>query len=248
MWCAALDLSNDPRGCMTTNSGGGLKVAGNVLGRQYPTGFVPVTGSIPLRRETATWVVVWLTDGFTNAGFGADGANDPQTFSMSPSNPSENNSGQPFCPRYTWDTTNPHYMGGRLCVDQDARPTVSQLQATPPPGAAVFAARHTWDAVAELADPENGIYDPDDYARDMVDFVTDPVHGQGALLFTVGLGDKVAERSAYEIANDLPAPGTALLQYGAEKGGGVYYPAPNASQLNDIFLQIANKIAPRLTR
>jgi hypothetical protein len=93
------------------------------------------------------------------------------------------------------------------------------------------------------------LYDPDDYARDMVDFVTDPDNGQGALLFTIGLGaDMITNRSASEIANGYPPTGTTLLEYGAYKGGGIYYFAPGAAQLNDIFLGIANKIATRLSR
>jgi hypothetical protein len=83
----------------------------------------------------------------------------------------------------------------------------------------------------------------------MVDFVTDPDNGQGALLFTVGLGaDMITNRSASEIANGYPSTGETLLQYGAYKGGGIYYFAPSAAQLNEIFLGIANKIATRLSR
>ena len=234
MWCASLDLTGDPRGCMITNSGGGLKVAGNVLGAHYPTGFA---GSIPPSRTTALWVVVWLTDGYTNAGFTNDGAQDPQTIAAG-------NSGQAFCPNDTWGPIAPN-GNIRFCVDQDARPTISQLSATPPPGNAVFAARHSSGDTAH--------YDPDDYARDMIDFVTNPDTdtvrpGQGALLFTIGLGNQITFVNQNEIANGFPPLGQTLLQYGAEKGGGIYYAAPDAGQLDTIFLAIANKIATRLSR
>jgi len=229
----------NPKDWMVTNSGGGLKVAGNVLGGQYPAGYP----SSPVRRESALWVVVWLTDGYTNAGYSEDGEHHPQSVS---------NSGTMICPKYTWAPIT-GYPDTRWCVDQDARPTAAQLQATPAPGASVFAPRHAQDPVGTAV--EDRVYDPDDYARDMVDFVTNPdtalppeIKGQGALLFTIGLGTKINSRSQYEIANNRPAPGSTLLEYGAYKGSGIYYPAPNANQLDEIFLAIANKIATRLSR
>ena len=232
IWSAKLDQSPpDPRDSNITNSGGGLKVAGNVLGGAYPAGF---PGTLPPSRTTALWVVVWLTDGYTNAGFTADGDNYIETVA---------NQGQAICPLNTWGPIAPNNLT-RYCVDQDARPTVAQLNANPP-NAAALAARHL------STDLEN--YDTDDYARDMVDFVTnpdtDPVRpGQGALLFTIGLGSKILDRNQNEIDNGFPPLGQTLLQYGAEKGGGIYYAAPDADQLNTIFLAIANKIATRLSR
>jgi hypothetical protein len=91
-------------------------------------------------------------------------------------------------------------------------------------------------------------YDPDDYARDQIDFLTGTVDGQGALLYTIGEGTKYLERSQYEIDNNYPASGEALLIYGAEVGGGVYYAVPVASELDRVFLAIANNIATRLSR
>ena len=79
----------DPRGWMVTNSGGGLKVAANLLGGLYPAHFPRTT---PPSRQDSLWVVVWLTDGFTNAGFESDGGEYNQTIL---------NSGDPYCPAYT---------------------------------------------------------------------------------------------------------------------------------------------------
>jgi len=89
-------------------------------------------------------------------------------------------------------------------------------------------------------------YDAEDYAYDGADFVGKPYPaGQGALIYSIGLGPAV---------NDYPQPdgvglGTKFLKYAAETvGNGKYYPAPNAGQLTDIFRQIAENLATRLTK
>ncbi len=206
----------DPRGWMVTNSGGGLKVAANLLGGLYPAHFPRTT---PPSRQDTLWVVVWLTDGFTNAGFESDGGEYEQTIL---------NSGDPFCPTYTWDPPGGYPGSGysmRYCVDQDARQPLGRHAAS-----------------------NTAAYDPDDYARDMVDFLTGTTGGQGALLYTIGEGTNISNRTQYEVNNNYPAPGETLLKYAAEKGGGVYYAVPNANQLNKVFLAIANNIATRLSR
>jgi hypothetical protein len=212
VWSRDMDINGDPTDWMVTNSGGGLKVAANVLGGKYPTPF-PISPT-PVVRPDALWVVVWLTDGFTNAGFASDGNAYVQD---------ETNSGTVFCPTYTWVPIT-GYSDTRYCVDQDARDPQGRHSST------------------------NAKFDPDDYARDMVDFLTNPSTGQGELLFTIGLGNQITDRSSYEVANNYPPPGEALLKYGAEKGNGIYYPAPDSAQLNAVFLAIANKIATRLSQ
>ncbi len=88
-------------------------------------------------------------------------------------------------------------------------------------------------------DSSSNLYDPDDAARDIIDIVA----GNGALIFSIGLGPARAQYS------DLSAPpGETLLQYAAEEGFGVYYFAPDGAELANIFLQIANKIATRITQ
>jgi hypothetical protein len=249
MDCPAYWIAGDASLCGNTNIGGGLKVAGNVLGGQYPAGY-PTPW--PVSRESALWVVVLLTDGQANTGYTKDGATTPEIYNDSPG---LNTAGQVICPKYTWSSAYLATVGGflRYCLDQDARPTVDDLKATPAPGAAVFAARHSIGDPRN-ADPNTAVYDADDYARDMVDFVTNPdsdpvMPGQAALLFTIGLNENyIASRSPYETTNGLPATAETLLRYGAEKGNGVYYSAPSSDQLGEIFLAIANKIATRLSR
>jgi hypothetical protein len=82
-------------------------------------------------------------------------------------------------------------------------------------------------------------YNTDDYARDMADFVG---RGQNALVFTIGLGPLVTSAPQGD-----PADGEELMEYAATVGAGIYYNAPSGSELRQIFAQIADNIAVRLT-
>lgn len=86
-------------------------------------------------------------------------------------------------------------------------------------------------------DPEN--YDADDFAHDMADFAGLDQH---ALIFTIGLGDLVVNAPQGD-----PNAGEAMMQYAADVGGGLYFFAPSGDELRDIFRQIADNIAVRLT-
>jgi len=105
-----------------------------------------------------------------------------------------------------------------------------------------------------LSGSEN--YDADDYARDRADLVADPVNGQGAVIFSIGLGKMVRIAPS----GDADA-GEQLLRYAAEEtckdlaypcGGkanhGYYYFAPTAADLREIFRAIADNIATILSR
>jgi Flp pilus assembly protein TadG len=127
-------------------------------------------------------------------------------------------------------------------------------------------------------------YDADDYARDSADFVgcaqTDlrelcasshlPSGGQGALVFTIGLGNQVTKRYP---GDDMPA-GVALLRYIAAVGGGSdpinipasdpcheyniamdwqsncgnYYYDATGNKLIPVFEEIASRIFTRISR
>ena len=104
-------------------------------------------------------------------------------------------------------------------------------------------------------------YDADDYARDMGDFVADPVTGQGVSIFTIGLGNLIenAPKGDPDSAEDL-------LTYIAETAGddddsngdgkpddyvanhGFYSYAPSTGELSDIFKSIADNIFTRLAK
>jgi Flp pilus assembly protein TadG len=121
---------------------------------------------------------------------------------------------------------------------------------------------------------ENG-FDADDYARDMADFLGEE---QNVLIFSIGLGDLVKSSDPqflFDLATGEPvlAPspdpphdigpvrcddvtneacwgaGEQAMRYAAEKvGRGHYYFAPTGAQLEEIFLDIAQNLATRLTQ
>jgi len=124
-----------------------------------------------------------------------------------------------YCPPTTWP---PPYGEPPFCRDGDAQ------------------SRHV---------SGNALYDADDYARDMADFVADPENGQGAVIYTIGLGDLI--RNAKE---GDPDAGEVLLKYIAEEAGGefanhgIYYFAPGPAELREVFRSIAENIATRITQ
>lgn len=193
-------------------------------------------------REDALWVVVLLTDGMANATDREeeDNITDFDTYPVG------------FCPQSSMDKS-----ALPLCQDQN------------------IATRHRSGAN----------YDADDYARDMADFVgclsiTDPTQnpcrdgagnvyqGQGAVIFTIGLGEEVMNN--INEAHGKPY-GADLLRYIARVGYagdprlendpckdyydslneyrqwcGNYYFSPSGPQLTRIFEDIASRIFTRL--
>jgi hypothetical protein len=124
----------------------------------------------------------------------------------------------------------------------------------------------------------NDLYDADDYARDMADFAAcaplNPhpdcaTEGQGAIIFTIGLGDEVINTysgTPSEEVNNIPY-GAALLRYIARVGVvgnpsaendpcagvsdytrwcGNYYYSPGGNELFLVFEDIASRIFTRI--
>jgi hypothetical protein len=89
----------------------------------------------------------------------------------------------------------------------------------------------------------NNAYDAEDYAYDGARFVA---VSQNALIFTIGLGDKVTQPSTV----DGTPLGEIFLKYAAEGipnvSHGLYYFAPGGPQLAELFQKIADNIATRL--
>ncbi len=91
-----------------------------------------------------------------------------------------------------------------------------------------------------------------DYARDMADYVADPINGQGASIFTIGLGNRIRGSST---ANGAQADeAERFLEYASLTAGsantnhGKYYYAPSPSSLNTIFLDIYKNITTRISQ
>jgi hypothetical protein len=98
----------------------------------------------------------------------------------------------------------------------------------------------------------NANYDADDYARDAADFLANPITGQGATVFSIGLGNLVINNPSGD-----PLAGQKLLDYAATVAGdesgvlvnhGLYFYAPSPTDLAEIFRTIAENIATRISQ
>jgi hypothetical protein len=201
----ALDYPDypDPAPCTTTNIGAGLYTAGVEFNNDS--------------RQGALWVVIMLTDGVANAGFGNDG-----TY-FCPGGPDTGGEGQP---PNTWDNTDipPKCNDGISETDSDNRPAVGDDD-----------------------------YDAEDYAYDSADFVAHSFpDGQGATIFTIGLGNKVTQLSTV----DNTPLGENFLLYAANQGQHFtsaernkidqYTFQPDTAGLDEVFRKIAEKIVTKL--
>ncbi|GAB4504147.1 MAG: hypothetical protein Fur0043_11400 [Anaerolineales bacterium] len=204
--------------CGSTNIGAGLRYAGNEFGGAT-TANPPPDPPITIRTDSL-WAVILLSDGAANSSYGIE------NYCVSSENP--------IC-RDKWADT-------RHC-----HPSSTDYL--------------TCLARGGVSDPAN--YDVMDFAMDMADFIFD---GQQALIFTIGLGPDVLRKAGVEFACNPDSPdynptdcargdnGEHFLQYAADPdgnetpAGGAYYYAPTGDQLREIFLDIAKKLATRLTQ
>jgi Flp pilus assembly protein TadG len=233
--------------CNTTNIGGGLYYAGAQFGVE--------------KRLDALWVVVMLTDGAANATFGVQedigGASASDLIfpvDIDPKSDIIDNFPFGFCPDGTWETTedsNPLNPHKRYCQDDDV------------------------DVIHHWNDPAPANYNADDFARDQAKYVacyaTTPaascfgIKGQGAVIFTIGLGAEILVRDNDTVGGTKPY-GASLLRYIAALGDdgdsatdlcdtepdytlncGNYFYAPGGGSLNKVFEQIYSRIYTRLT-
>lgn len=133
--------------------------------------------------------------------------------------------------------TGPVYANGRVC----------------PPSTWGYPFCREGDVSAGTRHPAGSVnYDADDYARDAADFLANPITGQGASIFTIGLGDLVRHSRSGD-----PLAGEKLLDYAATLAGdasgalvnhGMYVYAPSPTDLREIFRAIAENIATKLSQ
>jgi hypothetical protein len=238
----------DPRGCGNTNPADGMMVGGNLFGDPNADG-VQSPGEI---RQEAVWIMILLGDGAANA--------------FTTIRPSRSPIAAWICPNPGLNPGQPNWIEP-LCTDID-----------PSNGAGRHSFGNTW-------------YDPDDAARDMADFVgcpdantlqpaacpdgnpfavpPVPPGGQGAVIFTIGLGPQVRDTNCDPFYGGPTCGnrGERLLRYvagvgddgnpvspgdpcnGAPSGTdcGNYYYSPTGAGLMRVFEAIASRIFTRLT-
>ncbi len=171
-------------------------------------------------RQDSFWVVIALIGGPANATTSGVTGNPPYG----------------FCPSATWvlDGGGVGRHSG-FCRDLD-----------PQPYSLATATRHVRTAGGGY--PAD--YDADDFARDGADYITSPVTGQGASLFTICMGAYCQE---YPNVDD-PASAEHLGQYMAEISGGptanhgLYFYSNDAAGLDAIFAAIAANIFTRISQ
>jgi hypothetical protein len=227
--------------CSTTNIGGGLTVAGN----QFATD----------KRPEALWVVVLLTDGMANATFPTNddvgGGSPPDEIIIPTSFPlNEDTLLDAFplglCPDGDWIGSDME-AGRSYCQDQDAE-------------------------THHLAG--SSMYDADDFARDQARFVgcpaalaspatgCSPTKGQGAIIFSIGLGSSILyldKDGSAPYAGSLlrfiaavgddgnPDTDQCALQPDYTKSCGNYFYASVGTELEKVFEAIYSRIFTRLT-
>ncbi len=224
------ESKDNPAPCGTTNMGAGMLYAGNEFAGATTANPPP---DPPIRiRTDSLWAVILLSDGAINSSFGVYGLDGtPANFCTSDENP--------IC-RDKWADT-------RHCID----------------GPTAIAHRQFLRCLARGGTNTPAFHDVTDFAMDMADFVFDE---QQALIFTIGLGPDVLARKGGEflcnpdsldydpVACARVETGETFLRYAADPdgdetpAGGEYYYAPTGDQLREIFLDIAKKLATRLTQ
>ncbi len=221
--CDVNDMA-DRSYCGTSNIGGAFYAAGQE--------FVGKLGTHPLSfRQESLWVLILLTDGVAN-----------------------HSNGNLYCP--PGENHTEHWC-------QDYGPTAVTTRHCQPVtdttlyGDSPTLAQTLFNACTQ-APPDGGggtvdpsLYDADDYARDMADYVA---LGQQALIFTIGYDD-----SGLLGHNDpVNGYGEQLLTYAADIGdnGKIdtvglnpnYFYTDNSGTLSSIFDAITNQIATRLSQ
>jgi len=218
--CPSYYVYNNYASCTSTNIGGGLLAANDEFAD--PSNY----------RAESLWVVILLTDGAANASTDLRAPSDagylPDGFC-----PAGTKNDQPYCRdnEFAGNIAGiPTYNNTRHCYDvpnADMDNHSMCMGVTDP----------AWDFAGTSDDGSH--YDADDYARDMADWLA----MNNVLSFSIGLGGLVDNASVGD-----PKDGEQLLKYVAGVTGGLYFFAPSGSQLRQIFAEIADNIATRLTR
>jgi Flp pilus assembly protein TadG len=138
------------------------------------------------------------------------------------------------------------------CIGQHCTSDVYPVRICPPTTWTNPFCREADVSAATRHAASNAKYDADDYARDAADFLANPLTGQGATIFSIGLGNLIQNNPSGD-----PLAGEKLLDYaatvagdesGAQVSHGLYFYAPSADDLVEIFRTIAENIATRISQ
>jgi hypothetical protein len=228
-------IVRDPTTCGPSNIGGGLYEAGNMFA---------------YARQDSFWAVIALFGGPANA-----------------SNPVGHVNG--LCPGSNNAPTWKLPGGSGFCRDEDPVPTTYNPSTYNP--APVDEGGFDWSTwtttsrhhyTVDTSTTPNTIiyptrYDADDYARDGADYITSPINGQGATLYSICMGSYCRD---YPNDND-PASAELLGQYMALHAGdsptsippvtanhGLYFYAEDSDVVDDVFGAIAENIFTRISQ
>jgi len=204
----------DPSHYTTTNIGGGLELAANELPKDY-------------QRQQALWVVILLTDGVANAGYGG----------ADPNNPSY------YCPQGTWGNLSLKTPSGDpdplpLCNHGD--PTFRNPKNDPNYDASDYA--------YDMADFVGLPYDPVTLGGGQHALIYTIGLGSELTKYTRNTGSYPDPYSLPVAGATGEGLGTIFLNYAAHVGNGQAFYAATGADLDKIFQLIGSKIATRLTQ
>jgi hypothetical protein len=236
--CPNWGAQGDPRGCMSTNTGGGTKAAAGMYCRDAVDYGGNGDGNCDRNemREEAVWIAIMLSDGIANAANSADPPSVP---------------GDWICPISTWGA--PSGGGPPYCSDGDPNP--------PPSGTRHPSGDVDYDADDYARDWADFLGCPS--PPNVTCANTVPGGGQDVVIFSIGLGEAVTK---YTKGGDVDQ-GEQLLRYIAAVGddgdpltdpcasaligkdcGNYYFVLdPSGGQLLDVFEAIASRIFTRIT-
>jgi len=234
--CPNWGSTGDPRGCMSTNTGGGLKAAFGMYCRDAVAYGGDGDGTCDRNemREEAVWIAIILSDGIANA---ANSASPPTV------------AGDWICPVSTW--ASPAGGGPPYCADGD-----------PDPASRHASGNVNYDADDYARDWADALGCPNPPKYDDC-ILTVPDGGQDVLIFSIGLGDAVTNytkggalnqgeellRYVAAVGDDGDPSTDPCASELSEADCGNYYFVldPSGGQLLDVFEAIASRIFTRIT-
>jgi hypothetical protein len=225
----------DPRGCMSTNTGDGMKASAGMYCRDAVAYGGNGDGDCDRdeMREEAVWIAIMLSDGIANSATQTDPPVVPNDW---------------ICPIATWGS--PSGGGPPYCADGDPDPATRHASGDIDYDADDYA--RDWSDFVGCPAPANPTC-----------ATTVPLGGQDVVIFSIGLGEAVTnytkggdvdqgEQLLRYIAavGDDGDPSTdpcASAAVGADCGNYYFVLDPSGGQLLDVFEAIASKIFTRIT-